>query len=266
MGLTIHYTLKAGDSESKARKLIHLLHQAAQDLPFKKVGEIVELTGNACEAHRYDRTDPVRSLVADALEWAEFDRRKLPHGTSSRSVEVPPINLIAFITQPGNGCDSASFGLARYPAFVQVPPDRRIPTRLGGSWRWHQFCKTQYASNPKCGGVENFLLCHLAVTALLDKAKALGLGVEVNDEGDFWSKRSVPDLVREVGAWNENIAGLFGVLQSVGGQGVQGEIQKFPNFEHLEASGFNKPELAKLRQLFAATGARFDTGPNPPSA
>jgi hypothetical protein len=83
----------------------------------------------------------------------------------------------------------------------------------------------------------------------------------VDDEGGFWSKRSVPDLVREVGAWNENIAGLFGILQSVGGEGVQGEIQRFPNFEHLEASGSNRPELARLRQLFAATGAKFDAPP-----
>jgi len=44
MGLTIHYSLKADGSESKARKLIHLLHQAAQDLPFTSVGELAELS------------------------------------------------------------------------------------------------------------------------------------------------------------------------------------------------------------------------------
>ena len=160
----------------------------------------------------------------------------------------------------GEGCESGRFGLCRYPAFVEVGLSRRIRTGLGG-WRWKSFCKTQYASNPKSGGVENFLRCHLSVVALLDKAKAVGFEVEVDDEGGFWSKRSVPDLVREVGTWNEDIAGLFGVLQSVGGQDVQGAIQEFPNFEHLEAIGLNRPELAKLRQLFAATGAKFDTPP-----
>jgi hypothetical protein len=60
---------------------------------------------------------------------------------------------------------------------------------------------------------------------------------------------------------NEDVAGLFSVLQSIGGQEVQGEIQKFPNFEHLEASDLNRPQLAKLRELFLATGARFDSPP-----
>ena len=42
----------------------------------------------------------------------------------------------------------------------------------------------QYASNPDCGGVENFLRCHLAVVKLLDHAATLGILKEVSDEGD----------------------------------------------------------------------------------
>jgi len=261
MGLTIHYSLKAGGSESKARKLVHLLHQAAQDLPFTSVGEVVDLKGALADERLCPPGHPLTNLLFGGCEWLEYDRRSIgPDSFTCRTAQIHPKHLIGFQTLLGEGCESGRFGLCRYPAFVEVGLSRRIRTGLGG-WRWKSFCKTQYASNPKCGGVENFLRCHLSVVALLDKAKAVGFDVEVDDEGGFWSKRSVPDLVREVGTCNEDIAGLFGVLQSVGGQGVQGAIQEFPNFEHLEASGSNRPELAKLRQLFAATGAKFDTPP-----
>ena len=259
--MTIHYSLKAGDSESKARKLVHLLHQAAQDLPFGSVGEVVELKGVLADQSHYQPGHPLFNLLGGGRGWLEYDRRSIgPNSSTHRSAVVYPMHLFAFEAMPGAGCESGRFGLCRYPAFVEVTPSRRVRTGLGG-WRWQSFCKTQYASNPECGGAENFLRCHLSVVALLDKAKAVGFEVEVDDEGGFWSKRSVPDLVREVGTWNENIAGLFGILQSVSGEDVQGEIQKFPNFEHLEASGLNRPELVKLRQLFAATGAKFDTPP-----
>ena len=261
MGLTIHYGLKAGDSESKARKLICRLHQAAQDLPFMSVGEVVELKGVLPDPARYQADPRLKSLLGGACAWLEYDRRSIgPRSFTSRSAVVHPKQLVGFEVIPGEGCESGRFGLCRYPAFVEVAPSRRIRTRLGG-WRWQSFCKTQYASNPDCGGIPNFLRCHLSIVALLDKAKEMGFEVEVDDEGGFWQKRSVPDVAREVGEWNENLAGLFGALQSVAGRGLQGEIQKFPNFEHLEASGLKRPELAKLRELFAATGARFD---NPP--
>ena len=50
MGLTIHYELTTitGD-EAQARKLVEQLRQAALDLPFKHVGEIVEFRGNQCD-------------------------------------------------------------------------------------------------------------------------------------------------------------------------------------------------------------------------
>ena len=45
---------------------------------------------------------------------------------------------------------------------------RTIKTRLAG-WRYGTFCKTQYASEPDCGGVPNFIRCHLSVIHLLDR-------------------------------------------------------------------------------------------------
>jgi len=260
MGLTIKYILSADVSESEARKLIHLLHQAARDLPFTAIGEVVELKGVLAEQRHYPEDHQHFNLLGSGWEPLTYDWRVTgPTSSISRSADVYPSHLIAFEAMPGEGCDPAGFGLCRYPEFVEVGP-RRIRTGLVG-WRWSTFCKTQFASNPKCGGVENFLRCHLSVVALLDKAKALGFKVEVDDEGGFESRRSVPELLREVGICNENIAAFFSILQSVGGPGVRGEIQRFPNFEHHEVVGLNKPKMTMLRQLFAAVGAKFDDPP-----
>ena len=50
MGLTIHYqlTTTTGD-EANARKLVQQLRQAALDLPFQHVSEIVEFQGDECD-------------------------------------------------------------------------------------------------------------------------------------------------------------------------------------------------------------------------
>ena len=50
--------------------------------------------------------------------------------------------------------------------------NRTIKTRLSG-WRYGAFCKTQYASEPTCGGVPNFIRCHLSVIHLLDRIAQL---------------------------------------------------------------------------------------------
>jgi len=49
MGLTIHYQLATTGDEAHARKLVQQLRQAALDLPFQHVGEIVELRGDQCD-------------------------------------------------------------------------------------------------------------------------------------------------------------------------------------------------------------------------
>ena len=58
MGLTIHYSLKAAGSDAQARKLIQTLHQSAQDLPFKELGQVVELSGEQCDFNKRDREEP----------------------------------------------------------------------------------------------------------------------------------------------------------------------------------------------------------------
>jgi hypothetical protein len=137
----------------------------------------------------------------------------------------------------------------RYPSYLDLEEEenyvrgnghgqkrRRIRTGLAG-WRWSSFCKTQYASNPDCGGAQNFLRCHLAVIKVLDQARSLGILENVSDEGGFWEKRDIQALAQEVGQWNQMMAGFVGQMKDWFGDDFDAEITNFGNFEHLEAEG-----------------------------
>ena len=236
MGLTIHWNLQADvRTEPEARALVERLRQRALDLPLASVGEIMDLSGRDADYKVQPAESPARWLLIQAGQYIE---------SGDCHYAVAPQHVIAFQTQPGEGCEPANFGLCRYPAFIEVedqrvgflPRKRRVRTGLTG-WCWSSFCKTQYASNPACGGVQNFLRCHLSVISLLDFAKSLGIIEGVSDEGSYWETRDVEALAREVGSWNEMIAGFAGQLKDALGANVVSEIAKFPNFEPLEARG-----------------------------
>jgi hypothetical protein len=231
MGLTIHYELQTTHrSVRKARQLVEQLRQHALDLPFKEVGEVVEFKDDDANFDNHDRDDENRWLLVQAGQ--SIHQR-------DRYYHVNPRHVIAFSTWPGDGSEPANFGLSLYPATIVIDNQfkvRRMRTMLTG-WSWSSFCKTQYASNPDCGGVENFLRCHLAVIKLLDHAKGLGMLKHVSDEGGFWEVRDIKALATEVGEWNTMIAGWAGRLLDDFGKNVVAEITNFPNFEHLEAKG-----------------------------
>ena len=86
---------------------------------------------------------------------------------------------------------------------------------------------------------------------MLDKAKVLGCLDKVSDEGGFWKKRNVEELVKEIGSWNEMIAAFGGKLKDVMGGGVEMPIADYPNFEQLEMAGQSQlpPEIEQLAQL-----------------
>lgn len=233
MGLTIHYRLKSDADAATARAVLLQLRSRALDLPFAEVGELIELRGDQCDFEKSDRADPQRWLLVQACTHVEC---------GSWHHNVPPTHVIAFTTWPGDGCEQANFGLCRYPSSITVAdPDRPgVKRRLacpGPKWRWSSFCKTQYASDPACGGVAHFLQCHLSVVALLDAAKALGILGEVHDEGDYWTDRDPARLANQVGQWNEQIAAFVGRLKDTVGDAAVAPITSFPNFEHLEARG-----------------------------
>ncbi len=233
MGLTVHYSLKAQGTDDHARKLVQALHQTAQALPFKELGPVVELSGAQCDPDRRPREDPVRWLLIQATEHVE---------SKNRRVAVQPTRLFAFTAWPGEGCEASNFGLGRFPAVVETERGP-IETRLSG-WYWGSFCKTQYSSNPACGGALNFLRCHLSIVALLDRAQELGCLAEVSDESKFWEKRDLKALVEEINSWNEMVAAVGGRLKDLVGDDLHVAIAEFPNFERLEAAG--QQQLAKL--------------------
>jgi hypothetical protein len=230
MGLTIHYSFKAPGSEAQARQFVRALHQAAQDLPFKELDQVVELSGEQCNPDGHPREGPLRWLLIQATGSVESkpQGRNRDQGYTTW-FNVPPCRLIAFTAWPGEGCEAANFGLCQYPAVIETDCGL-LKTDLSG-WRWSTFCKTQYASNPKCGGVANFLRCHLTVIAMLDRAKALGCLECVSDEGGFWDKRDLPALVQEIGSWNEMIAAFGGKLKDLLGDGPLG-VQSATRLHH----------------------------------
>jgi len=116
-----------------------------------------------------------------------------------------------------------------------------ISTKLKG-WEWSSFCKTQYASSPECGGVPNFLRCHISLITLLERIEKLpGVKVKISDEGSYGGpegKHSPSELAKEVGDWNGMIAAFAGVLKdSMGDNLIVSPIHEFSNFEQLEFAG-----------------------------
>lgn len=244
MGLTIHYRLTTTVSSPKdVRQLVEAIRQFALDLPFKEVGDVKEFKGEEADYHG----------TADETErWLKIQAAAYVKGGRGR-YSVAPRHGIAFSTWPGEGCETANFGLCLYPTVIRPKlfdgKKNRVRTKLLG-WQWASFCKTQYASNPKCGGIDNFLRCHLCVVKLLDFIHKTGLAtVEVRDEGKYWERRDLKALAQEVGEWNEFIAGLSSVLRSeaeANSAKLEAAITGFQNFEHLEAKGLER--LADLRR------------------
>jgi len=157
-------------------------------------------------------------------------------------------------------------------AFTEI---RKVRTNLSG-WHWRSFCKTQYASDPQCGGIPNFLKCHISVITLLDRmAKLPGLKVSVDDEGKYGPSTYSDDwkeaheagrkptyrrhkgqynpavLAQEVGDWNTMIAGFAGALDEAlagGGITLEAPIKDFPDFEQLEFKGHKQKYLTPFLQ------------------
>ena len=274
MGLTIHYslTLPAKTLVPEVRQKLGALRQVCLDLPFKDVGELREFNGEECNFEKRDREDPMRWFLiqSDTTVHFKYDRTGKPvrvdgwqDGSYGRS--VLPDHIVGFSTWPGNGCEEANLGLSRFPKTVVVHSKwNRTPHRLkvpaADKWSWSSFCKTQYANAPECGGLENFLRCHLTVIAMLDAAKKLGFEVDCNDEGGYWEKRDIRALVKEIGQWDAFIAGFAGALKDAGEQAgfsLAAPITERMDFEHLEAAGQTMipPGMgAALQRLVGLTG------------
>ena len=269
MGLTIHYRLSLPENIllPDVRQKVGALRQVCLDLPFKEVGEMQEFKDAECNFERLPREHPQRWFLIQSDIFVSY---KYGSGGKPCRVEscedgcyshsVLPQQIVGFSTWPGEGCEEANVGLCRFPKTVMVPNKlRNKQHRLAvsdGKWSWHSFCKTQYANSPDCGGVGNFLRCHLSVVAMLDAAKKLGFDVTVNDEGGYWEKRDLQALVKEIGQWDQFIAAFGGALKDATSMTLEAPILTRKDFEKLEAEGqalLPKQTAAVLQRLAVIT-------------
>lgn len=130
---------------------------------------------------RVARVFPIGEDAA-SLRWAmQFKTVRHPWKPGCKSgIDIPADEGFLFAVEVGADCEPLWLGLCRYPKTVMMG-GRRYRTALPG-WRFHGFCKTQYAS---LHGWEHFWRCHTAVIDLLASARRLGFSVEISDEGDY---------------------------------------------------------------------------------
>ena len=91
MGLTVHYSLRSTTRYiDDARQLVERLRQRALDLPFQRVGDLIDLAGDACDYERRERDDPHRWLLIQANQPIERD------GYVYHVVPTPPVRVHDF--------------------------------------------------------------------------------------------------------------------------------------------------------------------------
>src|SRR5713226_3839198 len=139
MGLTVHYSLRLGRASLRtARAHVVKLRRRALKLSFRRV-------------------DPVLSYrlfdngYCDLPDW--FRRSWELSAFKQDYHTMYPEQAYAFLVHPGRGSETCSFGLLRFPRTIRLFRSRIIVKMPG--WYWQDFCKTQYASNPRHGGFEN---------------------------------------------------------------------------------------------------------------
>jgi hypothetical protein len=254
MGLTIYYGMKTKADADSARGLVERMYERIAKLPWDELTEVYEVDPPdgkyAFEKEEADRFKP----------GTEYLPRKRADG-EEELVEVPSLHVIYFVARV-RGAESARFGLASHPPVVVHRANAieraadgsvtthigageavEVPTRLRGWYTWGDFCKTQYAANPKLGGEKNFLRAHLTLFRAVDICKRLGLKTRIRDDAKYCKHGSVAKLLESLRWHNELLAGFVGSLSDVLGKSegaMVAPIKDRPDFEHLEARGVAK--------------------------
>jgi hypothetical protein len=223
MGLTINYKFSLNNATiTQVREKIVALRNLALQLPFKSVDKLVEIAGDACYFDKDNFDDPHAFIKIRALKPVEIAM----NGFSWKNATY----IIGFDSLPSEGSETPIFGLATHSEIKDI-----------NDWSWTGFCKTQYASNPEYGGLENFLKCHLMIVKILDAACESGITCKVDDETGYWENRNIEELATTIRQHNVLIAALTGELKDDlalwGIVSTQSPIFDYPNFEYLEAEG-----------------------------
>lgn len=222
MGLTIHYKFNLENATiDQAREKVVALHKLAAKLPFKHVDDLVEISEDNCDSNK-DDVDDIHAFI----KFRALKPVKISVDTFSWE---NPTYIIGFDSLPGDGSETPIFGLATHSEIKEV-----------NDWSWTGFCKTQYASNPEYGGLENFIKCHLLIVKMLDAACELGINCDVTDEGGYWDNRNIEGLTKTIHEHNVLIAGFAGQLKDKLAAdnitSIEASIFDYPNFEYLEAN------------------------------
>ena len=277
MGLTIHYSisLPRHTTTENVQAKVNALRQRCLDLPFKEVGEIISLSAKNGDKMSWRDLGDERGAKWDLLfgtkgraQWdALLNASSAPDTlkqdeNGSMIKEVPAEIAIGFAAWPGDGCEGSDISIGLLPAEISAPiyrgADKTLPLEVGGNWQGRRACKTQYANSPDCGGLPNFLRCHLCVIAMLDAAKEIGFDVDVSDEGGYWENRDVKALVEKIGQWDQMLAAMFGAMKdaakSTGIKSVSA-MDGRSDFEKLEHEGM-KVFGEQVAKLIGATKAK----------
>jgi hypothetical protein len=147
---------------------------------------------------------------------------------------------------PGEGCESAHFGLCQYPRQAPYKLSHGqtgwVPTGYRRGWLFKGSCKTQYASEH---GWEHFFRCHKMILSILKFWRQMGVTVEVSDEGGYWETGSEKKLHAALQSYNSLIAAMAGAFMDAGeasgkGRSVESPIFARNDFEQLEAKGWQE--------------------------
>jgi hypothetical protein len=230
MGLHICYdlTLPGAVPQEDAIAILERLREFAEGLGVALTTPVFRLTGADLAAER-DVLE--HRSVSWLMRICSEGMREERDGTRDAVVDPDALAVAGFLMHPGDGSESAMFGLVR-PALTTRPLDAERG-ELWQDWFWHYCCKTQYASRVSD---EHLVHCHLSVVHMLEAAKRFGLGVEVRDETHYWETRSTERLVAEVRNMNRIVARFAGAMSDAlsPGHRTEGAIFDHPDFERLE--------------------------------
>jgi hypothetical protein len=130
----------ADPSSIQARQLVEQLRQKALDLPFREVGEIVDVAGDDTDFNQLELGTPLRLLLMQSVQHVE---------QAGTQYWLTPNRVIGFHVFPGDGPEQINLGLAAYP---------RVPSVDLGHWYWSSVCSS-----------------HNTIEKLLDSAAELGI-------------------------------------------------------------------------------------------
>ncbi|MCL5781712.1 MAG: hypothetical protein M1119_12720 [Firmicutes bacterium] len=114
--------------------VLEKLRQKALDMPVEEVSpRVFHFRGKLANHESHEGKDDHTWALIQATAYSNV---------GYVSIRVPPKEIYFFSLWPGEECEEANFGLARYPDTITYG-GRQILTDLGGAWRWRSFCKTQ---------------------------------------------------------------------------------------------------------------------------